>query len=154
MEFLEAGVGVRGCENSRFSKPQRKISFKEKEQSSHGSSTTILDTFLLTVCPREEVCWAAQGAEKEWGQRRVTPTRLLPQDLEVGQQWWSSGSCSKVCASQVLCKQSVPWSQTDSLVTFFRSHSCLLCHQSRTDVWEAAYQSRSSWPQQFSLLLV
>lgn len=29
---------------------------KEKEQSCHGNSTAILNTFLLTVNPREEVC--------------------------------------------------------------------------------------------------
>lgn len=120
---------------------------KEKELSSYSSTTTILNNFLLTACPRAEVDWAVQGMSTTKGNLHLHPSRRF------GWQWWNRRSCSKFCASPVLCIGSVPWSQSNSSVTF-RSHLLLLCLWSRTDVWEAAHQSKSSWHQQFSVLLV
>lgn len=110
VEFQEAGVAARGCENSQFSKPQRH--FK-----ANGRGTTILYTVLLTVCPREEVCRAALAAGREWGQKRAH-TEIWRLGTSGGALALAAGSMPHQCS--VL-------SPKKSSVTLFRSHLILLC---------------------------
>lgn len=76
--------------------------FKEKAPSSHGSSTAILYTILLTVCPREEVCWAALAADREWGQNRAH-TEIWRSGNRGGALGSAAGSVPHQCSARGMC---------------------------------------------------
>lgn len=100
--------------------------FKEKAPSSHGSSTAILYTILLTVCPREEVCQAALAADREWGQKRAHTEIWRSGNrggLRVARPWVLQQGLCHTSALQGECAMS----QKISLVTLLGSHLMLLC---------------------------
>lgn len=141
LTFLKQEWMLEEVRSRNFPNLKGKKKNKEKELSSYSSTTTILNNCLLTACPRAEIEWAVQGMSKTKGNLHLHPRRRF------GWQWWKRRSCSKFCASPVLC---MGMSHGPNQIPRWP----LGATWSRTDVWEAAHQSKSSWHQQFLLLLV
>ena len=99
MEFLEAGVGARGCEDSQFSKWRN---LKEKESLLLAAALPSV-TLFCSQSKNTSSTSSRQGVRTA----KVAPTRLPHGVLEAGQQWWSRGDCSEVWALPVLCKGNV-----------------------------------------------
>lgn len=145
MSFLEAREGARGCGNSQFSKSQRKTFQGKRTLFSWQQRYHPQQLFAHSLPERRG--WLSSTSSSQ-GMRTAKGGPHQPHTRRSGH--WATVVEQQVvqqgCASPGLCKETVPQSKTNSLVTFFRSCLLALCLQSRTKVWEATHQSRS-WHQ-------